>query len=118
MSSVQTSSRKMSRFFAPKNEMNESDSAVMNAETLFTEFIIEHNLPISVADHASKLFPKMFPDSKISAKYSCGRSKSGAVVNELSAIKKEEIAQNLKTKPSSVATDGSSDLDLKLSNSG
>ena len=34
MSSGQASSRKMSSFFAPKNEMNESGSAVMNAETL------------------------------------------------------------------------------------
>ena len=42
---------------------------VTRAETLFTEFIIEHSLPLSVADHAGFLFRKMFPDSKIVHRY-------------------------------------------------
>ena len=33
-----------------------SNVSVIRAETLFTDFIIEHSLPISVADHATKLF--------------------------------------------------------------
>ena len=77
MASLQASSHKMSTFFSPRNEITESDCAVVNADTFFTEFIV------SVADHASKLFQNMFPDSKISAKYGCGRSKSGAVVHFL-----------------------------------
>lgn len=49
---------------------------VINAECLFSEFVVEHNLPISIADHATLLFPKMFPDSKIAKEYACKRTKT------------------------------------------
>ena len=39
-------------------------SSITMAETLFANFIVEHNLPVAVADHANKLFKCMFPDSK------------------------------------------------------
>lgn len=43
--------------------------SVTTAEALFTELIIEHNLPVAVADHANKLVKKMFPDSEIAKQY-------------------------------------------------
>lgn len=42
----------------------DKDTTVIKAECLFTRFIIEHNLPIAVADHAKLLFTAMFPDSQ------------------------------------------------------
>jgi hypothetical protein len=33
---------------------------VTNAEILFTNFLIEHNVPIAVSDHAGPLFRKFF----------------------------------------------------------
>ena len=42
-----------------------------NAEILFTNFLIVHNVPIAVSDHAGPLFRKMFPDSEIAKKYGC-----------------------------------------------
>ena len=39
--------------------------ATVNAETLFTSYLIEHNIPVAVSDHAGPLFKRMFPDSKI-----------------------------------------------------
>uniref|UniRef100_H3AIW8 HAT C-terminal dimerisation domain-containing protein n=1 Tax=Latimeria chalumnae TaxID=7897 RepID=H3AIW8_LATCH len=42
---------------------------VINAEVLFTGFILEHNLPLEAAAHAAPLFRKMFPDSAIAKKY-------------------------------------------------
>jgi hypothetical protein len=47
---------------------------VTNAEVLFTNFLIEHNVPIAVSDHAGSLFRKMFPDSEIAKKYGCART--------------------------------------------
>ena len=47
-------------------------------------FIVEHNLPIAVADHAGPLFRKMFPDSKVASKYGCARTKTSAIIGELS----------------------------------
>jgi len=32
--------------FVPKSELDNLDIQVMNAETLFTEFLIEHNIPL------------------------------------------------------------------------
>ena len=37
----------------------------MKAELQFTNFLIEHNLPLATADHAGPLFRATFPDSKI-----------------------------------------------------
>ena len=48
---------------------------VINAEVLFTEFIVEHGIPLAVTDHIGPLFERMFPDSKIAAKYACARTK-------------------------------------------
>ena len=50
----------------------DSDTEVTKAEMLFTHFLIEHNLPVAVSDHARPLFKQMFGDSKVAAKYVCG----------------------------------------------
>jgi len=47
--------RKVEHFFADSKNLN-----VMRAEALFTEFIVEHTIPLACADHAGLLFRKMF----------------------------------------------------------
>ena len=54
------SKTKIDTFFSKDTEF-----ATINAETLFTSFLIEHNIPIAVSDHTGPLFKRMFPDSKI-----------------------------------------------------
>ena len=54
---------------------------VTTAELLFTTFLVEHHLPLSSADHFSKLSKKIFPDSKIAESYACRRTKTTAIVN-------------------------------------
>lgn len=44
--------------------------SVTNAELLFTNFLVEHNIPLSASDHAGPLFKSMFPDSPIASKVS------------------------------------------------
>lgn len=57
MESASGAMQKIDTMFFKKNE-----SRTIRAETLFTNFIVEHNLPLSVADHAAgPLFKKMFP---------------------------------------------------------
>ena len=48
---------------------------VTNAEVIFTEILLEHNLPFEAASHARHLFQVMFPDSKIGKKYRCTATK-------------------------------------------
>lgn len=88
----------------------DEDDSVTNAEMLFSSFIVEHGLPTSCADHASQLFTKMFPDSHIAKRYSCGRTKTTAVINSLASETQKEMVEYLKLNPFSLATDGSTDI--------
>ena len=56
------------------------DQAVVKAEVKFSYFIGEHHLALAVADHCSKLFSSMFPDSDIARAFKCGRTKATATV--------------------------------------
>ena len=64
---------------------------VIKAETQFVGFLVEHNLPLSVASHAMRLFKQMFLDSKIAAKYQCGRTKATHILN--GAIAKDSVVK-------------------------
>ncbi|KAJ8017873.1 hypothetical protein HOLleu_44459 [Holothuria leucospilota] len=61
----------------------ESQFEVINAEVFFSNFIVEHNLPIGICDHVGPLFKKMFTDSKIAQQYGCARTKTSAILNTL-----------------------------------
>lgn len=54
-----------------------------HAEVLFANFLVEHDLSFNIADHASKLFTKMFPDSTLASGFQCGRTKATALVKEV-----------------------------------
>lgn len=92
---------------------SEDENLQINAELLFTNFISEHNLPISCSDHAGPLFQKMFPDSKIAAKYGCSHTKTTALLKCLSSSTQNDIITILKSKPFALATDGSNDKNDK-----
>lgn len=103
-------SKKMDNFFVK----NSDSSGTTKSECLFTSFIIEHNLPISIADHATKLFPRMLPDSEMAKKYSCGHTKTSAIINEMANNVRQCMVLDLNGKAYTVSTDGSNDVDMKL----
>lgn len=88
-------------------ESNETTSSVIKAEALFTNFLIEHNCPLSIADHSSKLFKVMFPDSKIAKKFSCARTKTTCIVKSFAKSTQEALIEMLKVTKFALATDGS-----------
>uniref|UniRef100_A0A1X7UJT8 DUF4371 domain-containing protein n=1 Tax=Amphimedon queenslandica TaxID=400682 RepID=A0A1X7UJT8_AMPQE len=49
-------------------------------------FVAKHNLAFLMSDQANKLCPKMFLDSEIAKQFSCGRTKTTAVVKQALAI--------------------------------
>lgn len=104
--SDQTARKQISGYFT-----QQKDTSVINAEVLFSEFLIEHNLPIAVADHAGPLFRAMFPDSEIAKKYGSGRTKTGALIETLARDDSKYIADQMRNQPFSIATDGSNDMD-------
>ena len=91
--------------------INNENTSVINAEVLFSEFLIEHSLPLAVADHASKLFKRMFPDSEIAKKYGSGRTKTSFLIDCLADDSKKKVIETLKNSYFSLSTDGSTDYD-------
>ena len=75
----------MQSFFVPK------DNSVICAEVLMTQYLIEHNVPFSSADHLTDLVKQMFPDSRIASKFACRRTKASAVGRTLGQEAKGEI---------------------------
>ena len=52
------------------------DQKVVKAKLFFPGFLVEHELPLTTANHTAKLFRNMFPDSKIASKCRCGHTKT------------------------------------------
>ena len=67
--------KKLTHFGASSDTAN-LDQKVVKTKLLFSGFLIEHELSLTTANHAAKLFRNMFPDSKIVNKYRCGRTKT------------------------------------------
>lgn len=74
------STRSLSSQWSTAKPSADGDRTVA-AKVYFTGFLVEHNLPITTADHAGKLLQKMFLDSKIAASYHCGRTKTTHIIN-------------------------------------
>ena len=88
----------------------QSQDKVINAEVLFTGYILEHNLPFESAAHAGPLFRKMFPDSDIARKYGCASTKTAAIINyAIAPFLHDSLVEYLQQNPFSLAIDGSSD---------
>ena len=53
----------------------------LEAEVHYTAFVLKHNLSLGPADRVAKLFPTVFPDSKIAAKFHGGSTKIVHIIN-------------------------------------
>ena len=82
------SSRSVVSFFKPL-----TPQSVTEAESLWAKFVSKYNLPFQTSDHATKLFHRMFPDSEIAKKFSCGHTKTAAIITK--ALAPHYLAQTL-----------------------
>ncbi len=100
------SSKSITSFLRPQ-----VSHSVIEAEALWASFVVEHNLAFNASDHATKLFPKMFPDSEVAKKFACGRTKTAAVIKgALAPNLSEKMLANLeKSNPFSIMMDESND---------
>jgi len=106
---IQEKTPKMETFF---NSGDNTD--IINAECLATCFLLEHNLPIAVADHIGPLVRRMFPKSETAKKYACGRTKTTAIIEKMSQVNKRSLVDLLQNRVFTIATDGSNDSDSQL----
>ena len=87
-----------------------ADNEVIRAEALFTKFIAQYNISFSASDEFNKLVKRMFPDSKIAAKYGAGRTKTTMIIREGIAPKLDkDVEEMCKTEPFSLMCDGGSE---------
>lgn len=92
------------------NSKDNIATKVINAEVLFTGFLVKHNLPISASDHVVKLFKAMFPDSGIAGKYGCGRTKTPKwFKNAMQKQSMEEVVSFLQNYLFTIGMDACSD---------
>ncbi|KAL8593255.1 hypothetical protein ACOMHN_009909 [Nucella lapillus] len=93
--------------FTQEKEMTDKELQVIKAETLFSHFLVEHNLPISASDHAGPLFRAMFPNSEIAQRYGCARTKTTSLLQTCSSTHQDALAEQMKNGPFIIGTDGS-----------
>ena len=77
--------------------------SVTEAESLWAKFVSKHNLPFQTSDHATKLFHRMFTDSEIGKKFSCGHTKTAAIITK--ALAPHYLAQTLHDMPTCFSND-------------
>lgn len=104
-----TSSRSITDFYTTTKTDSGEKNSVAAAETIEVYHTINHSLGYVSCDCQGKLFPKMFSDSKITEKYSCGKTKATKIVqNVLGPESKKRILVDLENhRFFSIGTDAS-----------
>ena len=75
--------------------------------------LAEHNLPMLLSDHASKLFPSMFPDSQITKSYKSAHTKTTALItNVISPELHEDAVHQMHASYFSLLVDESTDISV------
>lgn len=83
---------------------------ILSAELHLTNFIVQHNLPLSVSDHLCELLPKVCPDNKIATKIKCRRTKTTQIVKKcLAPEATRHVIEHCRKKPFSLLIDESND---------
>lgn len=76
----------------------------------FAAFVGEHNIPFNVMDHLSEIIRTSFPDSEIAKAYTSKRTKTTAIVTNVTGAHGFETTLNfLKTQKFSLIVDESTD---------
>ena len=69
---LETSSSSVNSSF---NDQLFLDEQTRVSEAMWGALLADHNASFNTSDHASKMFSKMFPDSRIAASFKCSRTK-------------------------------------------
>ena len=79
--------------------------------------MVQHNIPLSFADHLSPLLKDIFPDSVTAKAYASASTKTTCIVNgSLAPHFKSALVESMKSNPFSIAIDGSNDSGVQKMN--
>ena len=84
--------------------INTEQLNVTRAEFAMVNFLIEHNLALAAADHATSMFNTVFVDSKIAKHFACRRTKAANVLYFLAEKEQKALAEKMRTQPFTLAT--------------
>lgn len=77
-------------------------------------FLVKHNLPLSMSDHAGPLFRKMFSNCDNVKCYRHGLIKAAAIVGETVVDAESSMLESLKCRAFAIAVDRSNDSRLQM----
>ena len=86
---------------------------ITRAESMMCAMIAEGNMSMSLGERFVPKLKSMFPDSKIAQGMQFGRTKATVMLKEMSAMAMKDLAGEMKTRPFSLATDGSNEGEKK-----
>ena len=108
--------RKIS-FSSSSNNDSDFKSKVSHAEVKHTNFLVQHNIPLAVADHLPLLYQELFPDSKLAKSFKCSCTKTRCIlIQAMRSLLRNELTEYVKEEPFSLVNNGSSDTGLKKMN--
>ena len=92
---LQKSLQSISSLFSKQSGEDDKVMAVTKAETIMSWMLAEINIPMNTADTFTRAVKVMFPDSEIARNFQCDRSKSTALVKELSRSTREDLLASM-----------------------
>ena len=92
-----------------QNEIHPS----LNAEIKMVLLIVHHNTFFNLSDHLTQYVKGDFKESKATKNFSCGRTKTAAIINCIGDDIKQELVKDMSQSPFSIMVDGSNDAGLE-----
>ena len=109
--------RKVSDMFAPSTRLADLRDAVTRAEVLHENFTAQHNLSFFSSDHMTKLYKKMFPDTRMAKYFAYSRMKTACILNDaMMPSLKAYLTAYMKIDKFAIVNNGSSDTGLEKMN--
>ena len=89
----------------------------MRAEVKVATMLVQHNIPLALADELTPLFHDIFPDSEIAKQFSSKRTKTACIINgAIAPFYQQMLVDFMKNEPFALAVDGSSDTGVEKMN--
>ncbi|KAK6466623.1 hypothetical protein HHUSO_G36086, partial [Huso huso] len=80
------------------------------AEIKVAVTMVNHNVPLAVADHFSPLMKECFKDSDVAQRYGAARTKTTCIINRaIAPYLHDELVKKMRNRPYTLSTDGSND---------
>ena len=89
----------------------------IRAEVKVATMLVQHNIPLALADELTPLFRDIFSDSEIAKNFSSRRIKTACIINgAITPMYQQALVECMRSDPFAIAIDGSSDSGIEKMN--